>query len=579
MGRESYDWYSICCRINGGGDMVTQSSDELMKLKKADLVDMAKENDLSTIGSKAELVKRIIGLTFDEDLDSEQEEVEPVNTIDLEIEKVVESADEEEEEESSDVIEDIETTGIQIFTTLPERSFIAGGHHAKPYIATLIVVFVLMFSYGFQDYYRDNFYFEGIGAKDGLDCIHIYETKGNGNSTDYDPTHQDNIDCADIFTKAGYTWYTADFWQEEMDAWLQSILDAALSGTGDTDSTGYIWTQVGIDTMAYLGATTFNQNMSVYGDPVAGDEFTGVHLAIWNGFTATFPGGGNDTFESLLPGGDSPFAVYMPAGIVGNAPTGYIWTQSGIDTMAYLGATTFNQNMSVYGYPIAGDVFTNSDLAIWNGFTFAMGGGNDTFESLLPGGDSPFAVYMPAGIVGNAPTGYVWTQVGIDTMAYLGATTFNQNMSVYDDPVTGDVFTNGNLAVWNGFTATFPGGGNDTFDGLLPGGNSPFAIYMPYGIVITATEWLNQTPIVSNVTITENTSENVTTYSCDYEFYDAQADNDTSFVQWYVDNTTSNNGTNYSGTVGAGNALQCIVSPYDGEHWGIDVASEFTIIS
>jgi hypothetical protein len=164
-------------------------------------------------------------------------------------------------------------------------------------------------------------------------------------------------------------------------------------------------------------------------------------------------------------------------------------------------------------------------------------------------------------------------------MAYLGATTFNQNMSVYDDPVTGDVFTNGNLAVWNGFTATFPGGGNDTFDGLLPGGNSPFAIYMPYGIVITATEWLNQTPIVSNVTITENTSENVTTYSCDYEFYDAQADNDTSFVQWYVDNTTSNNGTNYSGTVGAGNALQCIVSPYDGEHWGIDVASEFTIIS
>ena len=474
--------------------MVTQSSDELMKLKKADLVDMAKENDLSTIGSKAELVKRIIGLTFDEDLDSEQEEVEPVNTIDLEIEKVVESADEEEEE--SDVIEDIEPTGIQIFTTLPERSFIAGGHHAKPYIATLIVVFVLMFSYGFQDYYRDNFYFEGIGAKDGLDCIHIYETKGNGNSTDYDPTHQDNIDCADIFTKAGYTWYTADFWQEEMDAWLQSILDAALSGTGDTDSTGYIWTQVGIDTMAYLGATTFNQNMSVYGDPVAGDEFTGVHLAIWNGFTATFPGGGNDTFESLLPGGDSPFAVYMPAGIVGNAPTGYIWTQS-----------------------------------------------------------------------------------GIDTMAYLGATTFNQNMSVYDDPVTGDVFTNGNLAVWNGFTATFPGGGNDTFDGLLPGGNSPFAIYMPYGIVITATEWLNQTPIVSNVTITENTSENVTTYSCDYEFYDAQADNDTSFVQWYVDNTTSNNGTNYSGTVGAGNALQCIVSPYDGEHWGIDVASEFTIIS
>jgi hypothetical protein len=82
--------------------MVTQSSDELMELKKADLVDMAKENDLSVIGSKAELVKRIIGLTFADDLVPEQEEevidddlvpeqeeeVEPENTIDLQIEPV-----------------------------------------------------------------------------------------------------------------------------------------------------------------------------------------------------------------------------------------------------------------------------------------------------------------------------------------------------------------------------------------------------------------------------------------------------------------------------------------------------------
>jgi hypothetical protein len=509
MGRESYDWYSICCRINDGGDMVTQSSDELMKLKKADLVDMAKENDLSVIGSKAELVKRIIGLTFADDLVPEQEEevidddlvpeqeeeIEPENTIDLQIEPVAVGRINEptDEEESSDVIEDIEPTGIQIFTTLPARSFIAGGHHAKPYIATLLVVFVLVFSYGFQDYYRDYFYFEGIGAKEALDCVYTFENEGNGNSTDYNPEHQDNIDCAEIFTKAGIP-YSQYQWQEDMDTWIQSILDEALSGSGDTNSSGYIWTQVGIETMAYLGATTFNQNMSVY------------------------------------------------------------------------------------GYPIAGDVFTNSDLAIWNGFTLALGGGNDTFESLLPGGDSPFAVFMPAGILENAPTGYVWTQTGIYTMAYLGATTFNQNMSVFDDPITGDVFTNGNLAVWNGFTATFPGGGNDTFDGLLPGGNSPFAVFMPAGIVITSIEWLNQTPIVSNVTITD-TSGNGTTFSCDYVFDDGQGDNDTSFVQWYVDNTTSNNGTNYSGTVVAGNALQCIVSPYDGEHWGIDVASEFTIIS
>jgi hypothetical protein len=185
---------------------------------------------------------------------------------------------------------------------------------------------------------------------------------------------------------------------------------------------------------------------------------------------------------------------------------------------------------------------------------------------------------MPAGILGHAPTGYIWTQVGIETMADLGESTFNQNMSVYDDPIAGDVFTNGNLAVWNGFTATFPGGGNDTFDGLLPGGNSPFAVFMPAGIVITSIEWLNQTPIVSNVTITD-TSGNGTTFSCDYVFDDGQGDNDTSFVQWYVDNSSSSNGTIYSAALVAGNALQCVVSPYDGEHWGIDVASEFTIIS
>ena len=471
--------------------MVTQSSDELMKLKKADLVAIAKEKDLSTAGSKSELVKRIIALTFDEDLVPEQEEeLEPENAIQLDIESEVEPTD---NDESSDVVEEIEPPVHRVFTELPKRSFIAGGHHAKPFIATLIVTFVLIFSYGFQDYYRENFYFEGIGAKDGLDCIYTFEHEGNGNHTDYNPEHQDNIDCADIFTKAGYTWYTANYWQENMDEWLQSILAAAQSGGGDENSSGFIWTQVGIDTMAYLGATTFSQNMSVYGDPVAGDEFTGEHLAIWNGFT------------------------------------------------------------------------------------LAMGGGNDTFESLLPGGNSPFAVYMPAGIVGNAPTGYVWTQVGIYTMAYLGATTFNQNMSVFDYPITGDVFTNGNLAVWNGFTATFPGGGNDTFDGLLPGGNSPFAIYMPAGIVITTVEWFNQTPIVSNVTITENTSENVTTFSCDYVFDDVQGDNDTSFVQWYVDNTTSTNGTNYSSAVTTGNVLQCVVSPYDDEHWGIDVASEYFV--
>ncbi|MDP6195730.1 MAG: hypothetical protein QF880_08465, partial [Candidatus Poseidonia sp.] len=183
-----------------------------------------------------------------------------------------------------------------------------------------------------------------------VDCIHItYYTLGNGNDTEYDPTNPENIECAAFLDTS------ADWWQEEMDAWIQSLVTSA---SGSSNNSGFVWTQAGIDTMASLGASTFNANMSVYGDPVAGDEFTEQHLGIWNGFAASFPGGGNDSFEDLLPGGGSPFAIYMPNGIVAHQPTGFLWTQAGIDTMASLGASTFNANMSVYGDPVAGDVFT-----------------------------------------------------------------------------------------------------------------------------------------------------------------------------------------------------------------------------
>jgi hypothetical protein len=450
---------------------------------------------------------------------------------------------------------------------------VAGGTNAKVFLATLATVFLLMFGYGFQDYYRDHFSYEGSDKKT-VDCIHItYYSIGNGNDTEYDPTNEANIECAEFLD------VSPDWWQEEMDEWIASLVGNVVS---DGNHTGFVWTQAGIDTMAYLGASTFNANMSVYGDPVAGDEFTQQHLGIWNGFAAAFPGGGNDTFEDLLPGGNSPFAIYMPAGIVGHKPTGFLWTQAGIDTMAYLGATTFNANMSVYGDPVAGDVFTEEHLAVWNGFgAMFPGGGNDSFADLLPGGGSPFAVYMPSGIVEHAPTGYLWSHPGVPTMAYLGSSTFGANMSVYGDPAPGDVFTADHLAVWNGFTLAL-GGGNDTFDSLLPGGDSPFAVYMPTGIVITEAEWTNQTPVIQNATINSTASEDGsgnTTYSVDYLFIDAQGDNDTSSFAWYLNGTYMGNTSTYSADLSNDSVLSVRVTPFDGLYFGEVVEAELHVLT
>ena len=161
--------------------------------------------------------------------------------------------------------------------------------------------------------------------------------------------------------------------------------------------------------------------------------------------------------------------------------SGFIWTAAGIATMEQLGAN-YGQNMSLYGYPSAGDEFTSQHLAIWNAFGADSGGGNDTYESLLPGGNSPFAIFMPFGIVDYAPTGFLWTEAGIASMEVLGASA-GQNMSIYGNPEAGDVFTDQHLAVWNGFTASYPNGGNDTFENLLAGGASPFAFYFPQGVV------------------------------------------------------------------------------------------------
>ncbi|MDG1552241.1 MAG: hypothetical protein P8Q87_01810, partial [Candidatus Poseidonia sp.] len=318
---------------------------ELMALKKSELSEIAKEFDLPSSGTKDEITKRII-IHQTERYDEETERLEDVLyhnpeegegiQVSLDSETVVGSIVEAQAESSSDSKMNNEAQSTdesnsehRVFTELPTRLFVAGGHNYKPFIATLAVVFIMMFGYGFQDYYGVHFSYEG-DDKAIVDCIHvIYYSDGNGNDSEYNPTSQANLDCADLLDES------PNWWQEEMDAWVQSLLNSA---TSDGNHTGFVWTQPGIDTMAYLGATTFNANMSVFGDPLAGDEFTEQHLAIWNGFGATFPGGGNDSIESLLQGGNSPFSIYMPAGIVDYKPTGYLWTQSGIDTMAYLGA-------------------------------------------------------------------------------------------------------------------------------------------------------------------------------------------------------------------------------------------------
>ena len=548
---------------------------ELMKLKKNELVEIAESLNADTSGTKAELTKRILTLEDLPDVEPEQDHDELTAP---KIEENTPDAKENDDEEmqvnipdhSEDAsIESTEPSGKEtIFEELPSRWLIAGGLRPVPYLSTMAVVFILMFTYGFNDFYSNHYSYEG-DDKEYVDCARVtYHSLGDGNTSDYAPTEQANIDCAELLG------VSPNWWQEDMDAWLQSMLDSVSESGNDT---GFIWTQAGIETMAALGASTFNANMSVYGDPVAGDEFTEQDLAIWNGYTATF-GGGNDTIEDLLAGGGSPFAVYMPMGIVDYKPTGYLWTQAGIDTMAYLGSSTFNTNMSVFGDPSEGDVFTAQHLAVWNGFAASFpGGGSDAYEDLLPSGGSPFAIYMPQGIVEHAPTGYFWSHPGVPTMAYLGSTTFGANMSVFADPAPGDVFTAQHLAVWNGFTLQM-GGGNDTIADLLPGGGSPFSAYMPSGIVMTEAEWANQTPMVSNVTVEVNETANTSVFSCGYIFHDAQGDSDISAILWFVNNSYAGNTSTYTVNLTNGTTVACMVTPYDGLYWGVSVESESRLI-
>jgi len=148
-------------------------------------------------------------------------------------------------------------------------------------------------------------------------------------------------------------------------------------------------------------------------------------------------------------------------------------------------------------------------------------------------------------------------------------------MSVYDYPSAGDIFTENNLAVWNGFGAGV-GAGNDTFGDLLAGGAAPFNI--PAGIVITTAELVNQTPSVTNVSIVLDNTTTYSTYSCNYDFVDAQNGTDNSTIAWFVNGSYAGNATNYTIVNTGGISLMCIVTPYDALYWGIAVESESVTI-
>ena len=461
-------------------------------------------------------------------------------------------------------------SNIIVIEELPSIGFVIGGERAKWFIPVCLVLILIVSLYGGMvswnlQYADPDPSFDGT-SREYHDCIAVNFKYGSRNSSDHDPYHQDNVICAE---KQGLD----PNWSElEYQEWITNLLSSL--ATEDGNHSGYVWTEGGLTTMAYL-VSTMNANMSVYFDPGAGDEFNATHLALWNSATLEF-GGGNDSFEDLLPGGETAMAMYIgPGGIVGHKPTGFIWTATGIATMEYLFAMN-NANMSLYGYPNPGDVFTSEHLGIWNAATVGFGGGNDSFEQLLPGGGSAMALYIGAGgIVDVAPTGFVWTEEGLQTMEYLFAMN-NANMSLYDYPSSGDVFTEEHLGIWNAATVGF-GGGNDSFTDLVPGGGSTMALYIgAEGIVL----WSNLTsmPMAFNVSITPSSPSTTDTLVCTYEFYEPQNEVDQSSTRWYL-NGVRTLGDAAPTELSSGDEVSCSILPSDGTNPGFRVHSDSVVIS
>lgn len=91
---------------------------------------------------------------------------------------------------------------------------------------------------------------------------------------------------------------------------------------------------------------------------------------------------------------------------------------------------------------------------------------------------------------------------------------------------------------------------------------------------MSTVELVNQTPVVTNVSIVFDNATTPFTYSCDYVFVDAQNGTDNSTIAWFVNGSYAGNSTNYTVINTGGISLMCIVTPYDAWYWGIAVESE-----
>jgi len=141
-------------------------------------------------------------------------------------------------------------------------------------------------------------------------------------------------------------------------------------------------------------------------------------------------------------------------------------------------------------------------------------------------------------------------------------------MSMYGDPVAGDVFTEEHLGIWNAATVAF-GGGTDAMEDLVPGGTSAMALYIGAGGIVL---WSNLTemPHVTNVSVAPAAPTADDVPSCTWDFTDPQGDADASTVRWYVNGMPV--GSEASAVVVAsGDTLSCSVLPFDGVNPGFRV--------
>ena len=105
-----------------------------------------------------------------------------------------------------------------------------------------------------------------------------------------------------------------------------------------------------------------------------------------------------------------------------------------------------------------------------------------------------------------------------------------------------------------------------------------FSFIIATGIIMSTVELVNQTPVVTNVSLVVDNATTPFTYSCDYVYSDAQNGTDNSTVMWFVNGSYASNSTQYNASLVNGSMLMCVVTPYDALYWGVAVESESLLI-